>query len=70
MRPQVITTVGVDIFRLYLLNLEWLSKSQNVISIQTAGTKGGRSKPIKAFTEQGIYMLMTILKGNPSLVLR
>ena len=41
-----------------------LSKSQNVISIQTAGTKGGRSKPIKAFTEQGIYMLMTILKGN------
>ena len=47
-----------------------LSKSQNVISIQTAGTKGGRSKPIKAFTEQGIYMLMTILKGNPSLVLR
>ena len=41
-----------------------LSKSQNVISIQTVGTKGGRSKPIKAFTEQGIYMLMTILKGN------
>ena len=41
-----------------------LSKSQNVISIQTAGSKGGRSKPIKAFTEQGIYMLMTILKGN------
>ena len=41
-----------------------LSKSQNVISIQTVGTKGGRSKPIKVFTEQGIYMLMTILKGN------
>ncbi len=41
-----------------------LSKSQNVISIQITGTKGGRSKPVKAFTEQGIYMLMTILKGN------
>ena len=41
-----------------------LSKSQNVISIQTAGVKGGRSKPVKAFTESGIYMLMTVLKGN------
>ena len=28
-----------------------LSKSQNVITIQTSGVKGGRSKPIKAFTE-------------------
>ncbi|MBR2802913.1 MAG: ORF6N domain-containing protein [Erysipelotrichaceae bacterium] len=34
-----------------------LSISQNAISIQTKGIKGGRSKPIKAFTEQGIYML-------------
>ena len=41
-----------------------LSKSQNVISIQTAGIKGGRSKPVKAFTESGIYMLMTVLKGD------
>ncbi len=41
-----------------------LSKSQNVISIQTAGVKGGRSKPVKAFTESGIYMLMTVLKGD------
>ena len=40
-----------------------LSISQNVISIQTAGVKGGRSKPIHAFTEQGIYMLMTVLHG-------
>ena len=40
-----------------------LSISQNVISIQTAGVKGGRSKPIHAFTEQGIYMLMTVLRG-------
>lgn len=41
-----------------------LSKSQNVISIQTPGVKGGRSKPVKAFTESGIYMLMTVLKGS------
>ena len=41
-----------------------LSKSQNVISIQTAGVKGGRSKPVKAFTEAGVYMLMTVLKGE------
>ena len=25
---------------------------------------GGRRKPPKAFTEQGIYMLMTVLKGD------
>ena len=30
-----------------------LSKSQNVISIQTTGVKGGRSKPIKAFISSG-----------------
>ena len=41
-----------------------LSKSQNVISIQTAGVKGGRAKPVKAFTEAGVYMLMTVLKGE------
>lgn len=29
-----------------------LSKSQNVISIQTVGTKGGRSKPVNAFTKK------------------
>ncbi len=41
-----------------------LSKSQNVISIQTAGTKGGRSKPVSAFTESRVYMLMSILRGE------
>ncbi len=41
-----------------------LSKSQKVISIQISGIKGGRTKPVKAFTEQGIYMLMTVLKGD------
>ena len=41
-----------------------LSISQNVTSIQTKGVKGGRSKLPWAFTESGIYMLMTVLKGN------
>ena len=52
------------IFELTPEEMHELSKSQNVISIQTAGIKGGRSKPVKAFTESGIYMLMTVLKGD------
>lgn len=51
-------------FELNKNEMESLSISQNVISIQIRGIKGGRSKPIKAFTEQGIYMLMTVLKGD------
>ena len=51
-------------FELTKGEMDMLSKSQNVISIQTNGIKGGRSKPVKAFTEQGVYMLMTILKGD------
>jgi hypothetical protein len=50
-------------FSLTSAEMEQLSKSQIVISIQTAGVKGGRSKAVKAFTEQGVYMLMTVLKG-------
>ena len=52
------------LFELTLEEMIELSKSQNVISIQTVGVKGGRSKPVKAFTESGIYMLMTVLKGD------
>ncbi|MBO4459596.1 MAG: ORF6N domain-containing protein [Clostridiales bacterium] len=51
-------------FELNKEEMESLSKSQNVISIQTKGSKGGRTKPVKAFTEQGVYMLMTVLKGD------
>ena len=32
--------------------------------MQTKGVKGGRSYKPFAFTEQGIYMLMTVLKGD------
>ena len=41
-----------------------LSRSKNLTSIQTKGIKGGRSYNPYAFTEQGIYMLMTVLKGE------
>lgn len=33
-------------------------------SIQTTGVKGGRTYLPYAFTEQGIYMLMSVLKGD------
>ena len=33
----------------------------------TIGNKGGRTSLPYAFTEQGIYMLMTVLKGNFSI---
>ena len=35
-------------FRLTKDEMFWLSKSQNVISIQIEGMKGGRSKPVSA----------------------
>ena len=46
-----IGTLFSDVFMFELTREEMvlLSKSQNVISIQTTGTKGGRSKPIKDF---------------------
>ena len=40
-----------------------LSRSEKTTSImQVKGTKGGRTYLPYAFTEQGIYMLMTVLK--------
>lgn len=41
-----------------------LSRSQFATSIQTIGIKGGRTYKINAFTEQGVYMLATVLKGE------
>ena len=41
-----------------------LSRSKNLTSMQTAGIKGGRVYLPYAFTEQGIYMLMSVLKGD------
>ena len=41
-----------------------LSRSKFLTSMQTTGVKGGRTYNPYAFTEQGIYMLMTVLKGE------
>ena len=41
-----------------------LSRSKFLTSIQVKGVKGGRAYKPYAFTEQGIYMLMTVLKGD------
>jgi len=41
-----------------------LSRCKNFTSMQTKGVKGGRVYNPYAFTEQGIYMLMTVLKGE------
>ena len=56
---------GID-FRFQLSNEEVkiLSRSQNVTSMQTKGIKGGRVYNPYVFTEEGIYMLMTVLKGE------
>ena len=55
-----------DDFRFQLTDEEVLelSRCKNCISIQTKGVKGGRTYNPYAFTEQGIYMLMTVLKGE------
>ena len=53
-------------FRFQLSDAEilLLSRSKFLTSIQVKGVKGGRSYKPYAFTEQGIYMLMTVLKGR------
>ena len=56
-----------DDFRFQLTKEETdiLSRSQIVTSImQQAGERGGRVYLPYAFTESGIYMLMTVLKGD------
>ena len=55
-----------DDFRFQLTKdeVEELSRSKNLTSIQTTGVKGGRTYLPYAFTEQGIYMLMSVLKGD------
>ena len=47
-------------FMFLLSNHEW----QNLKSKNLTSSWGGRRTPPKAFTEQGIYMLMTVLKGD------
>ena len=47
-------------FRFQLRKEEW----ENLRSKKSTSSWGGRRKLPKVFTEQGIYMLMTVLKGN------
>ena len=42
----------------------YLSRCKNFTTMQHKGIKGGRVYNPYAFTEQGIYMLMTVLKGD------
>ncbi len=52
-------------FQLNEEEVERISRCKNFTSImQTKGIKGGRTSMPYAFTEQGIYMLMTVLKGE------
>lgn len=53
-----------DDFRFQLTKDEWeILRSKNLISKSETGSGGRRYLP-HAFTEQGIYMLMTVLKGE------
>ena len=37
---------------------------KNLISKKSTSSWGGRRKPLRAFTESGLYMLMTVLRGE------
>ena len=62
LKSRIYTIRGVKV----MLDAEilLLSRSKFLTSIQVKGVKGGRSYKPYAFTEQGIYMLMTVLKGD------
>ena len=51
-------------FQLTAEEIEELSRSKNLTAMQTKGVKGGRTSLPWAFTESGIYMLMTVLRGD------
>lgn len=51
-------------FQLTKEETDQLSRSKILTSMQTTGIKGGRTYLPYAFTEQGIYMLMTVLRGD------
>ena len=51
-------------FQLSKNELMLLARSQNVTAQIWATNKGGRTSLPYVFTEQGIYMLMTVLKGD------
>lgn len=55
-------------FQLTEKEVEELSRSKNLTAMQTKGIKGGRTSNPFVFTENGIYMLMTVLKGEKAVL--
>ena len=51
-------------FQLTVDEITELSRCKNFTTMQTKGIKGGRVYNPYAFTEQGVYMLMTVLRGE------
>lgn len=51
-------------FQLTAEEVSLLSRSNILTSMQTSGTRGGRAYLPYVFTEQGIYMLMSVLRGD------
>ena len=52
-----------DDFCFYLTQEEF-SDLKNLISKKSTSSWGGRRKPPRVFTESGLYMLMTVLRGE------
>ena len=48
----------------FYLTLDEFKELQNLISKKSTSSWGGRRKPPRAFTESGLYMLMTVLRGD------
>ena len=48
----------------FYLTQEEFKELKNLISKKSTSSWGGRRKPPRAFTESGIYMLMTVLRGE------
>ena len=51
-------------FQLTIEEIEELSRSNYLTAMQKKGKKGGRTSLPWCFTESGIYMLMTVLRGD------
>lgn len=48
----------------FYLSPEEFKDIQSLISKKSTSKRGGRRKPPRAFTESGLYMLMTVLRGE------
>ena len=55
-------------FQLTNKEIDYLSRCKNFTAMQTKGIKGGRTSNPYVFTEDGIYMLMTVLKGEKAIL--